>query len=543
MRSLGWFRSSLGVNNDGGGGGGGGTGGSSQTDGLVVWHAEEVCLFRCGSALLAYSVVFSREHGKLMEVHHLFVPRYQSAKPPSRVQSDDDEEEDDDEDDENATGDSPNKKTTVATTTTSIKPSSGTNSPLARARALAEEDDAAARRPERRQSLAQILAEEHGTHDDLHHLEPTITPADAQPKQPSPGQSGGRSLRDRQQGDDNDEVKQDGTPAPLISPASRNRLRMSSSRHKLNKDPTQSTSGKADDQMIFIGMLRAGGPRVSFGELGLIHNARRSATIMTGSTQSDFLTVDKTAFDRVLKARYAEDLEAKVQQLKQIELFAGMSDEHLSKIALHLQKRIVGPKQDLIKAGSKPNHIFFITKGCVEVREHVSASSPSSSRGSGGGGLDEVKQQAHSPLERPTSANAANRKRQSLRALRSTSKDTYRTIEVLKAGNIFGEHCLSTPPMPQPHDVRSLTETELIVLDKQDFLRRVKGDLVQKVLDDTQLRHKKIKEKMNQGSGDGQSQTLPSPSGRLHVDAVAAARTAAMAASDHVTSEPTTPIY
>jgi hypothetical protein len=51
-------------------------------------------------------------------------------------------------------------------------------------------------------------------------------------------------------------------------------------------------------KFAYIGKLKAGGPKTAFGELGLLNNKPRSATIKT-ETLAQFLTVDRTDFNQV----------------------------------------------------------------------------------------------------------------------------------------------------------------------------------------------------------------------------------------------------
>jgi len=70
----------------------------------------------------------------------------------------------------------------------------------------------------------------------------------------------------------------------------------------------------------------------------------RSATIRTDLQDCEFLVIEKDDFDRVLKSLLFDALASKVEKMKKFKLFEQMSDVHLKKIALHLERRVVPPK-------------------------------------------------------------------------------------------------------------------------------------------------------------------------------------------------------
>ena len=71
-----------------------------------------------------------------------------------------------------------------------------------------------------------------------------------------------------------------------------------------------------------LGILHANGPKVVFGESGLLQpGASRSATIRAEEMPTETLTVEKADFDRILAGRFHEDLNAKYQMLCGIQLF------------------------------------------------------------------------------------------------------------------------------------------------------------------------------------------------------------------------------
>jgi len=164
------------------------------------------------------------------------------------------------------------------------------------------------------------------------------------------------------------------------------------------------------------------------------------------------LVVEKHDFDRVLKARLGDLLEQKVNRMKQFRIFQNMSDIHLQKISLHLESRTFGPKQMIAKQNNPATYLYFVVSGDCETIQ-ISHDDPS-----------------------------ALEKRHSLRNHQTI---THNRVALLRPFHTFGEkEALSDPLKPYQYGLRSVTDCEVWMIERGEFLRRTRGDIVEELLSD-----------------------------------------------------------
>ncbi|KAJ3330414.1 hypothetical protein HDU76_005739 [Blyttiomyces sp. JEL0837] len=108
----------------------------------------------------------------------------------------------------------------------------------------------------------------------------------------------------------------------------------------------------------------------SFGELALLHNVKRSASIVT-KVETELLWVNKEDFLDVLKQEELRDLEEKQQFLSSIPFFAEMSPQAIKHIALTSQSREVLPNNVLFAEGDVTGFIYLLREGSCRIVKHV----------------------------------------------------------------------------------------------------------------------------------------------------------------------------
>lgn len=247
-------------------------------------------------------------------------------------------------------------------------------------------------------------------------------------------------------------VPKDPTPTRTVveSPEKRRiRVMTNPSSPKRDKARRSIVNSEKATQEIFIGFIRAGGPKTSFGELGLISDTTRSATIRTDLADCEFLTVDKADFDRVLKSKMHEALAAKVARMKNFKLFNQMSDVHLNKIALHLETRMIGPKQLVSKEGNPATHISFLLKGTMELTKLV-----------------------HEDKDKHGN-------------LKTRQVSSYEQVSQLHENEMYGAvEALSEPAKPLQNGLRSVTECEFWQIERGELLRRARSEFFEELFDD-----------------------------------------------------------
>eukprot|EP00033_Pygsuia_biforma_P002267 GCRY01002512.1.p1 GENE.GCRY01002512.1~~GCRY01002512.1.p1 ORF type:complete len:415 (-),score=89.58 GCRY01002512.1:600-1844(-) len=108
----------------------------------------------------------------------------------------------------------------------------------------------------------------------------------------------------------------------------------------------------------------------SFGELGLVKNQPRAATIITRSA-CEMLSVDKDDYHRILKKTHEKELAAKVAFLTNMLVFKFWTPQRLQQLSGILSMRKYMPNKVIIKQGDEPEGVYFLKRGeckiCVEL--------------------------------------------------------------------------------------------------------------------------------------------------------------------------------
>jgi CRP-like cAMP-binding protein len=116
--------------------------------------------------------------------------------------------------------------------------------------------------------------------------------------------------------------------------------------------------------------LRALGRGESFGELGLVSNAPRAATVRAVD-RAELFEVDKSSFDRLLADRIdLPDLEPTLQQLaelRRLNCFSSMGTQQLSEVLDRGQWVAFAPGQEVMRQGDIGDAFYAISSGQVEI--------------------------------------------------------------------------------------------------------------------------------------------------------------------------------
>jgi CRP-like cAMP-binding protein len=116
--------------------------------------------------------------------------------------------------------------------------------------------------------------------------------------------------------------------------------------------------------------LRALGRGESFGELGLVSNALRAATVRAVD-RVELFEVDKSSFDRLLADRIdLPDLEPTLQQLaelRRLNCFSNMGTQQLSEVLDRGAWVAFAPGQQVMQQGDIGDAFYAISSGQVDI--------------------------------------------------------------------------------------------------------------------------------------------------------------------------------
>jgi len=115
-----------------------------------------------------------------------------------------------------------------------------------------------------------------------------------------------------------------------------------------------------------VGELTAGD---CFGELALLHNTKRTASIRCRG-QSEFLRVDKPDFDEVLRNCHQREWEIRINLLSSHPVFGGWTTRELKVANGHSKMKIYPPNSVLVSEKKRyADRVFFVASGlCIVVR-------------------------------------------------------------------------------------------------------------------------------------------------------------------------------
>ena len=109
------------------------------------------------------------------------------------------------------------------------------------------------------------------------------------------------------------------------------------------------------------------GPGGSFGELALMYNAPRAATVVSTEKESTLWALDRVTFRRILMDSAFQRRRMYESFLEEVPLFANLSLYERSKIADALDTKKYAPGETIIEEGAIGEHFFLLESGEAEV--------------------------------------------------------------------------------------------------------------------------------------------------------------------------------
>jgi cAMP-dependent protein kinase regulator len=111
------------------------------------------------------------------------------------------------------------------------------------------------------------------------------------------------------------------------------------------------------------------GPGGSFGELALMYNAPRAATVVSTTAQNILWALDRVTFRRILMENTFKRRRMYEAFLEEVPLLSPLVSSERSKIADSLDTDTYEPGATIIKEGDPGDRFYFIEQGVAEVHK------------------------------------------------------------------------------------------------------------------------------------------------------------------------------
>lgn len=123
-----------------------------------------------------------------------------------------------------------------------------------------------------------------------------------------------------------------------------------------------------DTKTHHVSQIATKGPKSVFGELALMYNSPRQATV-TATLNSAVWVVDRYTYRRIAHDLGQEKLHQHKTFLRQCDVLTALSDFERSKIAEALEEVCFNVNTVVFEQGNAAEHMYFISKGEVEVQK------------------------------------------------------------------------------------------------------------------------------------------------------------------------------
>jgi len=105
----------------------------------------------------------------------------------------------------------------------------------------------------------------------------------------------------------------------------------------------------------------------SFGELALLYNAPRAATI-TANTAGNVWVMDRATFRRIVVKETAKKRRMYEEFLKEVELLSTLTPDERTKIADAIEQKNYADGDEIIKQGDSPDYFYIVQEGQVDIK-------------------------------------------------------------------------------------------------------------------------------------------------------------------------------
>ena len=197
------------------------------------------------------------------------------------------------------------------------------------------------------------------------------------------------------------------------------------------------SSEDADDGRKLLVVLGQG---AAFGELALLKNQPRAATVQTDEP-TWFVVIDKEDYDETVKSTHLKNIQNKVDFLCRMPLFRDCSTSEMNELVSYFAVNDHTPGSEIISQGSDATNLFFVVSGEVDLVKTIYT----------------MKQDKRGVI---------------------TPKTSKALVQVCKSGSFFGEHAIVNRQQ-QPYTGMTKTGCTTYSLSLHDFFLRLNPKTVQ----------------------------------------------------------------
>lgn len=135
------------------------------------------------------------------------------------------------------------------------------------------------------------------------------------------------------------------------------------------RDDTTTVHGESDGSVRSDGskLVATIGPGGSFGELALMYNAPRAATVVCNSPNALVWALDRVTFRTILMEHTHKKRRMYEQFLAEVPILVSLEGHERSKIADALEERVYEEGEDVVREGELGKNFYIIESGRAEV--------------------------------------------------------------------------------------------------------------------------------------------------------------------------------
>merc|ERR1711879_279182 len=104
----------------------------------------------------------------------------------------------------------------------------------------------------------------------------------------------------------------------------------------------------------------------SFGELALMYNAPRAATIIA-NTEGQLWAMDRQTFRKIVVKATAKKRRKYEEFLKKVEILSVLKDDEITKVADAIETKEYKDGESIITQGDKPDYFYIVVEGQCDV--------------------------------------------------------------------------------------------------------------------------------------------------------------------------------